>query len=110
MFGVASPSPSLGVIMTEPASIAPTPLNASGRLRYLFLALVAFNIVMLIVTVIPLLRGEANTYHNQHARLVTGALTGLLLASSFLVRVRVKWILIAAAFLCLGVQYVLIFT
>ena len=94
--------------MTEPASIARAPLNANGRLRYVWLALVAFNIVMLIVTVIPLLRGEADTYHDEHARLVTGALTGLLLASSFLVRMPMKWILIAAAFLCLGVQYVLI--
>ena len=96
--------------MTEPPITARAPLNTSGRLRYVWLALVAFNIMMLIVTVIPLLRAEIDTYHNQHARLVTGALTGLLLAASFLVRLPVKLILIAAAFLCLGVQYVLIFT
>ena len=96
--------------MTEPPSVAQTPSSAGGRLRYLWLALVAFNTVMLIVTVIPLLRGEADTFHNQHARSVTGALSGLLLASSFLVRLPMKLILIAAAFLCIGVQYFLIFT
>ena len=95
--------------MTEPPIIARTPLNASGRFRYLWLALVALNVVTLIVTVIPLLRGEADSYHNQHARLVTGALTGLLIASSFLARLRVNWIQLAARFHCLGVQCFLMY-
>jgi len=94
--------------MTEPPSIAQTPSRTGRRLRYAWLALFAFNAVMLIVTVIPLLRGEADTYHNQHSRLVTGALSGLLLASSVLARPPMKWILIAAAFFCIGVQYFLI--
>lgn len=95
--------------MTEPPNIAQTPLSAGVSLRYVWLALLAFNMVMLIVTAIPLLRGEAEAYHNQHARLVTGFLSGLLLASSFLVRLPMKWILVAAAFLCIAVQYFLIF-
>ena len=95
--------------MAEPTSIAQTPSRAGRRLRHVWLALLAFNIVMLIVTIPPLLRGEADAYHNEHARSVVGALSGLLLASSYLVRPPRSLILLAAAFLSLVVQYYLAF-
>jgi hypothetical protein len=72
-------------------------------------ALLAFNVVMLIVTVPPLLRGEADAYHNQHARLVAGTVSGLLLVLSALVRPPGNVILLVTAFLSLGVQYFLAF-
>jgi hypothetical protein len=95
--------------MAEQTSNAPT-LSRTGRiLRRVWLTLLAFNLVMLIVTIPPLLRGEPDAYHNQHARSVASAVSGLLLVSTFLVRPPKNWVLLVAAFLSLGVQFVLAF-
>src|SRR5437868_4514370 len=75
------------------------------RLRPIWFVLLGVNGLMLFNTLPPFLRGEADSYRNQHAGLVLGAVTGFLLAASYLVRPPVRWILLAGSFLAIGFNY-----
>ena len=96
--------------MAEQPGLALTATSSIDKwLRRVWLALFAFNAVMVIVTVPPLLRGAVDSYHNEHARLVVGFLSGLLLTSGPLVRAPFRWMLLVAAFLSVGFSFFLAF-
>jgi len=67
-------------------------------LGHLTIGLVIVNTVLLLIVLSDVLRGEADSYHNEHARLVGGAISGILVSLGFLAKsVSAKgWLLVAA--------------
>ena len=90
-------------------SIGVPPSRLERRLRVFWLLLLAFNIVMLVVTLPPLVRGEKDAYFHQHARLVAGAVSGILLSATFLTRSTVKTAFFVAACASIGTSVWLAF-
>ena len=75
---------------------------------YFTVGLVIFNVVLLLVVLSDMLRGEADSYHNQHARLLAGAISGMLLSLGFLAKsFTAKGWLLAAAVASLSIGIVL---
>ena len=73
--------------------------------RVFWLLLIGLNLIVLAMALPPLLRGDRDSYLNQHARLVAGAVTGLMLCGGFLVRRRWQAVLLmVGAFVSLGVS------
>ncbi len=82
--------------------------NRERLLGYFTVGLVIFNAVLLLVVLSDVLRGEADSYHNQHARLVAGATSGMLLSLGFLAKsATAKGWLLAATLAAVSVSVVL---
>jgi hypothetical protein len=97
--------------MNRPASPVAERTAAPTRkeqvLRKAWIALLALNSGLLILSLVWLIRGDPDTYHNEHARGVASPLTGVLLAINGLMRYHriYTWVLLAAMIVSLGVSF-----
>jgi hypothetical protein len=91
--------------MTAPAGSLDSLAKRAKRLRMTWLVLLGFNVVMLVITVPPLIRGDKDAYLHQHARLVAGTVSGIFLCvGSLVARPSVKAALIALTWVSIGVS------
>ena len=76
-------------------------------LGFVTIGVLILNAVLLLVVLSDILRGEADSYHNQHARLASGAISGILLCVGILAKSPAKGWLLVAAFASVSVSVVL---
>ena len=91
--------------MTEPDHARMTnQLKRERRLRAFWWLLLGLNVVVLIMALPPLLRGDEEQYLNQHARVVAGAVSGMMLCAVFLSREVLKLWFMAASVVAIVVS------
>ncbi len=76
-------------------------------LGFAAVGLVIFSTVLLLVVLSEVLRGEADRYHNEHGRLVAGAISGILLSLGLLAKSSAKGWFLAAALASVAASVVL---
>lgn len=93
----------------QPESIVGSLSRIDRRHRVFWFLLLAFYAAMLVVTIPSFIRGERDEYFHQHARLVAGAVAGLLLSIGLLTRSAVRTVFFIATWVSLGADIWLAF-
>ena len=76
------------------------------RLRLVWLALLTFNVLLLLYALFTLFRADAGGSTHEHLVSVVGSFSGIFLCSAGVAKsMRLKWWLLGAAFVSIGVSF-----